>query len=87
MREKEGDLTHTYDENSFTNRKFENQWIHVTQKRHQNIDYTTIAGRLRTVSWSNNSHPTGVVKPVNGYPTFPLTTKALQSKGHTFKIL
>ena len=25
------------------------------------FDYTTIADRLRTVSWSNDSHPTGVV--------------------------
>ena len=48
-----------------------------TQKGHQNFDYTTIADRLRTVSWSNTNHPTGVVKPVNGYPTFPLTTKAV----------
>ena len=29
----------------------------------KNFDFTTIADRLRTVSWSNNSHPTGVVKP------------------------
>ena len=43
----------------------------------KNFDYTTIADRLRTVSWSNNSHPTGVVKPVYGYQTFPLTTKAV----------
>ena len=27
----------------------------------KNFDYTTIADRLRTVSWSNSSHPTGVV--------------------------
>ena len=53
----------------------------------KNFDYTTIADRLRTVSWSNNSHPTGVVKPVYGYPTFPLTTKAMKSKGHAFKNL
>ena len=26
--------------------------------------YTPIVDRLRTVSWSNSSHPTGVVKPV-----------------------
>ena len=31
------------------------------------------------------SHPTGVVKPVNGYPTFPLTAKAVLSKGYPFK--
>ena len=42
----------------------------------KNFDYTAIADRLRTVSWRNNSHLTGVVKPVYGYPTFPLTTKA-----------
>ena len=26
---------------------------------------------------SNNSHPTGVVKPVYGYPTFPYTAKVV----------
>ena len=35
QREKEGNLTQTYDENPYTNRKFENQW--TTQKRHQNL--------------------------------------------------
>ena len=29
----------------------------------KNFDYTTIADPLRTVSWSNSSYPTGVVKP------------------------
>ena len=51
-----------------------------TKGQHKNatkiFDYTTIADRLRTVSWSNNRHPTVVVKPVYGYPTFPLTAKA-----------
>ena len=52
-REKEGDLTHSYDKkNPYTNRKFENQW--TTQKRHQNFVFTTIADRLRAVSWSHN---------------------------------
>ena len=46
-------------------------------KRHQNV-------RLYH-RWSNNSHPTGVVKPVYGIPNFPLTAKAVSSKGHTFK--
>ena len=36
-------------------------------KRNQNFDYTTIEDRLRTVSWGNDSHPTGVVKSVTGY--------------------
>ena len=52
-----------------------------TKRQHtnstKNFDYTTVVDRLRKVSWSNNSHPTGVVKPVYGYPTFPLTTKAV----------
>ena len=43
----------------------------------ENFDYTTIADRPRMVSWNNNSHPPGVVKPVYGYPTFPLTAKAV----------
>ena len=41
----------------------------------KNFDYTTITDRLRTVSWSNNSHPTGVVKPVYDRSTFQLTAK------------
>ena len=35
----------------------------TTQKRHQNIDYTTIEDRLRTVSWGNESNPTSEVTP------------------------
>ena len=31
------------------------------KKRNQNLDYTTIADQLRTVSGSNNSHPIDVV--------------------------
>ena len=53
----------------------------------KNFDYITIADRLRTVSWSNTSHPTGVVQPVYERPTFPLTATAVQSNGHTFKNL
>ena len=52
---------------------------------------TSITQRLRTdlgrSVGGNNSHPTGVVKPVYGIPTFPLTAKAVQSKGHAFKNL
>ena len=44
-----------------------------------------IADRLRTVDWSKDSNPTGVVKPVYGTQTFPLTAKAVKLKGHTFK--
>ena len=43
----------------------------------KNFDYTTTADRLRTVSLSNTSHPTGVVKPVYERSTFPLTKTAV----------
>ena len=45
-------------------------WQHKNATK--NIDYTTIADRLRAVSWGNDSHQTGVVKPVYGIQTFPL---------------
>ena len=48
----------------------------VKTQRHQNFDYTLIADRHRTVSWSDDSHPTDVVKPVFGIQTFQFTTKA-----------
>ena len=51
----------------------------------KNFDYTTIADRLKTVNWSNRSHPTGVVKTVYERSTFPLTATAVKSKVHTFK--
>ena len=41
----------------------------------KNFNYITIADRLGTVSWSNDSLPTGVVKPVNGIP--PLATSVV----------
>ena len=52
IREKEGDLTQSYDKTPYTNRKFENQRTTHTNAT-KNFDYTTIADRLRTVSWSN----------------------------------
>ena len=33
-----------------------------TKNATKNFDYTTIADRLRTVSWGSESHPAGVVK-------------------------
>ena len=44
--------------------------------QHKNLDYTTIVGRLRAVSWSN--YTTGVVKPVYGIPTFQLIVHKVQ---------
>ena len=57
------------------------------KKRRQNFDNTTISDRPRMVSVSNDSHQTGVVKPVYEIPTFPLTAIIGLSKGHTFKTL
>ena len=50
--------------------------LRCTKNATNNFDYTTTAGRLRTVSWSNDSYQTGVVKPVYGRPIFQLSAKA-----------
>ena len=74
--EKGRDLTQSYDRSPYTHRK-----IQKATRQHKNatksLDYTTIADRL---SWGNDSHPTGVVKPVYRIPTFPLSAKSVQSK-------
>ena len=46
-------------------------------KNIKSFDYKTIADLLRTVTWSNNSNPTGVAKPDYRIPTFPQITKAV----------
>ena len=48
--------------------------------------YTAIVDWLRTVSWSNYSHPTGVVNCFTG-PTFPLTATAVYIEGKGMEIL
>ena len=48
---------------TFTEKKSKKQRYN-TQNATKNFDYTMITDQLRTVSWSNNSHSTGVVKPV-----------------------
>ena len=47
------------------------------QKATQKYRFTTIADRLRTVSWSNDSKTTGVDILVYGISTFILTAKAV----------
>ena len=87
MREKGRDLTQSCDKNHYTHRTIQKAtWQHKNVTK--NFDYTTIADRLRTVSWSNSSHTTGVVKPVYERSTFPLTAKVVQSIVHgTVEIL
>ena len=41
-----------------------------TNNATKKFDYTAVADRLRTVSWSNYSHPTGVVNLVY-WPNLP----------------
>ena len=66
------------------------QKLHQKSKIHKDatkkFDSTAIADRLRTVSWSSYSHPTGVVNRFTG-PTFPLTATVVLSKGQTSKNL
>ena len=38
-----------------------------TQNASENFEYTPIADRLRTVSWSNDNHETGVLKELTGF--------------------
>ena len=45
-----------------------------------NFNYTTIANRLGTVSWSNNIRPTGVVNRFTGYQPFRLLQKDIHLK-------
>ena len=78
-RRKGKDLTQSYDESPSTHRKFQKAtW------QHKSVTETSIIQRLqaqlRTVSWSNDSQPTYVVKPVYG---IPLSAKAVKSKGQT----
>ena len=52
-REKGRDLTHSYDKSPYTHRKTQKAtWQHTNATK--NFDYTTIADRLRTVSWGND---------------------------------
>ena len=75
-RQKGRDLSQFYDKSPYTHRQVQKSNVTTNKNRNLNVDYTTIADRHRTVSLSNNSHPTGVGKPVYGISTFPLTARA-----------
>ena len=49
----------------------------TAHKRHQKLRLHNDCGPTQTVSWGNDSNPTGVVKPIYGIRTFPLTAKAV----------
>ena len=62
-------MTQFYDKSPYTNRNVKRaKWQH--KERHKKFDYTTVADQLRTVSWSNYVHPTGVFQLVYG-PNLP----------------
>ena len=48
-----------------------------TKNATKSFDYTMIADRISTVSWSNNSHPADVVEPVYERSTFQPTATAV----------
>ena len=58
-------LTQSYDKSPYTDRKIQKATSQY-KKATKHFDYTTIADRLRTVSWGNDRQPNGVVKPVTG---------------------
>ena len=58
LREKGRDLTQSCDKNPCTHRQSKKQRDNIKNAT-KNFDYTTIADRLRTVSWTNSRHPTG----------------------------
>ena len=68
-------MTRSYDKSLYTHKKSKKQRDNT--KTLSNTSITMITDRLRTISWSNNSHPTGVVEPVNERSTFPLTATAV----------
>ena len=73
--EKGRDLTQSYDKRPYTHKKSIKHRDNIKNAT-KNFDYTTIEDRLKTVSWSNSSYPTGVVKPVYERSTLPLTITA-----------
>ena len=62
-----------YPQKNPTWKKKTKQRDNIKKNATKNFNYTTIADRFGTVSWSNSNHPTGVVKPVYEHSTFPLT--------------
>ena len=72
LREKGRDLTQSYDKSPYTSTPAElsKGQSDNTNNATKKFDYTAVADRLRTVSWSNYGHPTGVVNLVYG-PNLP----------------
>ena len=79
MREKGRGMSQSFDKSAYAHWKIQiARWQHKNATN--NFDYTTIADRLSSVNLSNNSHPTGVVKPAYERTTFPLTATTCNQK-------
>ena len=63
--EKERDLTQSYDKAPTLTEMSKGQSDN-TNSATKKFDYTAVADRLRTASWSSYGHPTGVVNLVYG---------------------
>ena len=71
LREKGRDLTQSYNKNPYTHRKIQKATWQLKNGT-KNFNQTTITDRLRTVSLSNNSHPTGVAEErISAFPLQP----------------
>ena len=78
IKEKGKDLTQSYDKflKAPTTAEISKGQSDTTNNATKKFDYTAVADRLRTVSWSNYGHPTGVVNRFTS-PTFPLPATAV----------
>ena len=75
----------SYGKLTFTNGKYKKQSNNT--KTSPKCSNTRDCGAIFGISWSNESHLTGVVKAIFGYPNLPATAKTVSSKGHTFKFV
>ena len=71
-------MTKSYDKRSQYHQRMKVKRQHKDATK--NFVYTTIADRLRTVSWSYFCHPTGVVKPGLRDPNLPTNRKSCSIK-------
>ena len=77
-RKKESDLTQSYDKSPYTSRNVKRAGKGTTQTTPQkNFDYTAIADRLRTVSWSNYGHPSSFSMNIEKGVLIPQVIEAL----------
>ena len=80
MQREKGDLTQSYEKTPIPTENSKTKGQHTNAIK--NFDYTTIADRLRTVSWSNNSHPIGVVNN----KVMGISTRTVSNSGiHIFR--